>query len=329
VSVEGGYRYDKWDRTFRETESTSQNVGYIKADLRTSDWVVVRGSFEKGSRDFSGLEIERSEDASYLEPGAPANLLAFHPEAVCPGGTICNLRYDQSKKDTDRYGALVELSPGGKANLTLSYLKGKDRYTESLFGLVSADNEAITAEVDYTPQERVNLFAFYTRENIATFQRGRQSGATVSVRAIDDWTSEIDDKVDSLGGGGTFGLVKEKVELTLNGTYQKVDGNNDFESPIGGVAEVGRRTTGGITDIPFFDDTKLYTLQAELGYHVSKAFKVSLGGWFEQYELRDLSSNDVSEGILLTNYVPGSFFLAANDSDYKAHVLYLRASYLW
>jgi MtrB/PioB family decaheme-associated outer membrane protein len=329
VSLEGGYRYDKWDRTFRETESTGQNVGYVKADLRAADWVVVRGSFEKGTRDFSGLEIERSEDASFLEPGAPANLLAVHPETACPGGTICNLRYDQSKKDIDRYGALVELSPGGKASLTFSYLKGKDRYTESLFGLIRADNEAISAEADYTPRERVNLFAFYTRENIATFQRGRQSGATVSVNPLDDWTSEIKDKVDSLGGGATLGLVKDKVELTLNGSYQRVDGNNDFVAAVGGAPEVARRATGGITDIPFFDDTKIYTLSAELSYQLTKGFRLGLGGWHEQYKLRDLNSNDISEGTLLSNYVPGSFFLAANDHDYKAHVVYLRASYLW
>jgi MtrB/PioB family decaheme-associated outer membrane protein len=329
VNLEAGYRYDKWDRTFRETESTNQNVGYLKADLRASDWVVVRGSFEKGTRDFGGLEIEKSEDASFLEPGAPANLLAVHPETVCPGGTICNLRFDQSKKDIDRYGALVELSPGGKASVTFSYLKGKDRYTETLFGLVRADNEALTAEADYTPSERVNLFAFYTRENITTFQRGRQSGATVSVNPLDDWTSEIKDKADSVGGGATFGLVKEKVDLTFNGSYQKVDGNNDFSAAVGGAPEVGRRTTGGITDIPFFDDTKIYTLSAELAYHVTKGLRLGLGGWYEQYKLRDLNTNDISQGVVLTNYVPGSFFLAANDSDYKAHVLYIRASYLW
>jgi hypothetical protein len=329
LSLEGGYRYDKWDRTFRETESTSQNVGFVKADLRPSDWLLVRGSFEKGTRGFSGLEIERSEDASFLEPGAPANLLAASPGSLCPGGTICNLRFDQSKKDTDHYGAFVELSPGGKASLTLSYRKDKDRYTESLFGLIRADNEAISAEADYTPRERVNLFAFYTHENIATFQRGRQSGATVSLSALDDWTSEIKDKVDSLGGGATFGLVKEKVELTLNGNYQSVDGNNDFSSPVGGAPELARRATGGITDIPFFDDTKLYTVAAELTYHLTKAFRLGLGGWYERYKLRDLGSNDISEGVLLTNYVPGSFFLAANDHDYKAHVFYVRASYLW
>jgi MtrB/PioB family decaheme-associated outer membrane protein len=329
VSLEGGYRYDKRDRTFRETESTGQNLGFVKADLRPSDWLVVRGSFEKGSRGFKGLEIERSEDASFLDPGAPANLLAAPSGTLCPSGTICNLRFDQSKKNLDRYGAFVELSPGGKASVTLSYIKGKDRYTESLFGLIRADNESISAEADYTPHERMNLFAFYTRENIATFQRGRQSAATVSLNPLDDWTSEIKDKINSLGGGATFGLVKEKVELLLNGSYQSVDGNNDFNSPVGGAPELARRATGGITDIPFFDDTKLYTLSAELAYHVTKGFRLGLGGWYEKYKLRDLSSNDISEGVLLTNYVPGSFFLAANDHDYKAHVLYVRASYLW
>ena len=175
----------------------------------------------------------------------------------------------------------------------------------------------------------MNLFAFYTRENIATFQRGRQSGATVSLNPLDDWTSDIKDKSDSFGTGATLGLVKEKVDLTLNGHYQKVDGNNDFEAPVGGIPSNNRRLTGGITDIRFFDDTKLYTLSAELAYHVTKAFRVGLGGWYEQYKLRDLNSNAIAEGVVLTNYVPGSFFLAANDSDYKAQVLYLRASYLW
>jgi MtrB/PioB family decaheme-associated outer membrane protein len=329
VNLEAGYRYDTWDRTFRETESTSQNVGYLKADLRAADWVVVRGSFEKGTRDFGGLEIERSEHSSFLDAGAPANLLAVHSETVCPSGAVCNLRFDQSKKDIDRYGGLVELSPGGKASLTFSYLKGKDRYTESVFGLIRADNEAISADVDYTPSDRVNLFGFYSRENISTFQRGRQSGATVSVNPLDDWTSEIKDKVDSFGAGATWALVKEKVDLTLHGSYQKVNGNNDFSAPVGGAPEVARRATGGITDIAFFDDTKLYTLSAELAYRVTKGLRLGVGGWFERYTLRDLNSNDITEGIVLTNYVPGSFFLAANDSDYKAHVLYVRASYLW
>jgi MtrB/PioB family decaheme-associated outer membrane protein len=329
VTLEGGYRYDKWDRTFRETESTSQNVGYLKADYRAADWVLVRGSFEKGSRGFNGLEISRSEDASFLHPEAPVNLLATPSASVCTGGTVCNLRFDQANKDLDRYGAFLELSPGGKASLTFSYLKTKDRYPDSQFGLLRSDNEAISAEADYTPREGVNLFGFYTHENISTFQRGRQSGSTVSVNPLDDWTSEIKDKGDSFGLGATLGLVKEKLDLTLNALYQKVDGNNDFEAPVGGVPYNNRVNTGGITDIPYFDDTKLYTISAELAYHVNKSLRLGLGGWYEQYKLQDLSTNDFSQGVELKNYMPASFFLNANDSDYKAHVIYLRASYLW
>jgi MtrB/PioB family decaheme-associated outer membrane protein len=329
VTLEGGYRADRWDRTFRETERTSENVGYLKADVRALDWLVFRGSVESGTRGFHGLDIEKSEDASFLAPGAPSNLFAVPSSTVCAGSTVCNLRFDQSKKDIRRYGAFATLSPGGKASLTLSYLKAKDRYTESLFGLLRADTGTFSAEADYAPTERVVLFAFGAREDITTFQRGRQSAATVSTSALEDWTSEIGDKVDSFGGGATLSLLKEKLELTLNGSYQRVDGNNDITAAVGSAAEISRRATGGITDIPFFDDTKMYTLSAELPLHVTKAFTVSLGGSYERYVLRDLASNDITEGVLLANYVPGSFFLAANDHDYRAHVVYVRGSYQW
>jgi MtrB/PioB family decaheme-associated outer membrane protein len=331
VTVEGGYKLDRWDRTFRETEKTTQNVGYAKVDVRASDWLVLRGTAEKGSRSFSGLEIERSEDASQLNPGAPTNLLAV-PAAgttLCPVGIVCNLRYDQASKDLERYGAILELSPGGKATVTLSYLKGKDDYKESVFGLTKSDNESLTGEVDYTPTDRVNVFAFYTRENINTSQRGRQSGATVSTNPLDDWTSDIQDKVDSFGGGATLGLVKDKVDLKLYGNYQKVDGNNDIFSAVGGAPELARRAVGGIAGIPLFDDTKIYTLSGELAYKVTKTLTLGLGGWYEKYTLRDSNTSDITGNVTLANYTPGSFFLAAEDSDYKAHVVYVRVSYAW
>jgi len=113
---------------------------------------------------------------------------------LCPPGTVCNLRYDQADKDVGRYGAQAELTPdGGRTTLTLSYIKGKDDYRNSRFGLIRSDNESIGAEADFTPSDRVSVYGFYTRENISSFQRGRQSAATVSNDRLDDWTSAVDD----------------------------------------------------------------------------------------------------------------------------------------
>lgn len=333
ATIEGGYKLDIWDRTYRETAKTTQNVGYAKLDVRASDWLVLHATAEKGRRNFDlgTLELELSEDASFLNPGAPANLLAVHSDTLqkdgtplCPAGTICNLRYDQAAKDLDRYGAHAELTPdGGKTTLTLSYIKGKDDYKDSLFGLTKADNESLSAELGFTPSDRVNLYGFYSRENIASFQRGRQSGATVSTSRLDDWTSDVKDKVDSIGGGATLGIVKEKADLKLYGNYQKVDGNNAIASPAGGLPALARAATGGVAGISLFDDTKLYTLSAELAFRATEQLTVSGGGWYQSYKLQDANTSG------LANYVPGSFFLAANDSDYDGHVLYLRASYAW
>src|SRR5262249_43589703 len=155
-----------------------------------------------------------------------------------------------------------------------------------------SNNEAISAEVDYTPREGLNLFGFYTRENISTFQRGRQSGSTVSLNPLDDWTSAVGRHADSVRPGATLGLRHGEEDLTLGANYQKVDGNNDFDAPVGGVPYNNRVSTGGITDIPAYDDTKLYTLSAELAWHVSKALRLGLGGWYEKYTLQDFSTND-------------------------------------
>jgi MtrB/PioB family decaheme-associated outer membrane protein len=303
LSLEGGYRYERMARTFRETEHTTQSTLFASAGLQAADWALLRATVEQGNRDFDHYDPEESEHASFLEPGPPANLTLLR-------------RFDQATKDTTRLVSELQLSPGGNTTVALSYIRARDDYEESSHGLINAENEAFTAEVDFTPSDRFSVFAFYTREDISSFQRGRQSGATLSTREIDDWTADVRDKVDSLGGGVNLALVKDRLDLGLTGSWQKVDGNNDLESPPGGAPDVA-------FDIPLFDDSKLLTLSAELAYKFRGGWRLAVGGWLEDYEVRDANTTGV------TNYMPASFFLAAIDSDYRAQVLYARASYSW
>jgi MtrB/PioB family decaheme-associated outer membrane protein len=335
VGLEAGLKMDRMERTFREAAHTFQNTVFGSLNLRTSDWMVLRGTVEVGQRDYEELEIELSEEASFLEVGVPANLLAVPGHSLdpamqkvfaslgCANGLACNVRYDQAQKDLWRATGMLQLTPGGSTSLSLSYTFGKDDFTESRYGLVESKNWAFNAEAGYTPSERLSAFAFYGREDIRSFQRGRQSGGTVSFNPLDDWTADMKDIVDTFGGGLTLGVVKDKADLSLFGSYQKIDGNNAIAAPVGGAPEVAKRPLGGVLGIAEYDDTKLLSMSGELAYKVSTAWTVTLGGVFEDYTMKDALSTG------LAYYMPASFFLAGNDGDYRAGAMYLRLAYLW
>ncbi|HEV8660093.1 MAG TPA: hypothetical protein VGS96_15915, partial [Thermoanaerobaculia bacterium] len=96
----------------------------------------------------------------------------------------------------------------------------------------------------------------------------------------------------------------------------KVNGVADLFSPPGGTPNIA-------VPIPNVDDTKLWTTSAELTYRFTKTVDLAVGGWIEKYTISDAQSTG------LANFVPGSFFLAANDGDYRGNVAYVRATYHW
>ncbi len=311
LDLEGGYRYLKWDREFRDTEETTEDTFILAANLRMLGWAQLRASYETGKRDRGAYDVDRSEHASYVEPE--------------PVGILPSLRrFDQAKRDVDRFFGLLQLTPTGDLTVSLSYLFNEEDYGREpvvdasglRYGVIDSKSESFTVEADYSPGDRWSIYGFYTREKISNFLRGRQSGATPSTDPLADWTADMDDEVDSFGGGATVALLPEKLDFRALTRYQKVDGMNDLASPPGGTPDVA-------FPISDFDDTKIWTVAGELEYRLTGLWSIGLGGWIEDYEVRDSATTG------LTNYVPGSFFLAANDSDYQAKVAYLRASYRW
>ncbi len=335
VTLETGYHYTGMDRTFRETEKTKENGFNVAAQFRFSDWGVLRGNYELGTRDYSGLEIERSEDESFTKPGDPANLLAIPDNSSnaniakiyasfgC-GASPCNLRFDQANRDFDRLSALLQLNPGTKWVFNLSYLYNKWDFKDSRYGLLDQKYGTFSAEADFTPGSKWNLYAFYTFERNQDSQRGRQSGATVSFNPLDDWTSDVDNKTNSMGGGANITLVPEKWTLNLFARWQDVNANNHLSAPPGGAPFNARVAVGGVKDISEYDDTKVTTLSAELAYKLGKKWALALGGWFDDYNIND--ANSIARGIF---YVPGSFFLNGDNGDYRAFWGYLRLAYTW
>ena len=328
LTVEAGYKYLAFHREFRETEKTTENGVILAANLRPRDGVVLRGSYEHAKRGYDHYLAEESEDASFTNPGDPANLFALPEEQ---GGPVPS-RYDQANKDFDRFNGLLQVAPNDKWSASVSYLYALENYNDfspdqftadtNLYGLNRVSYDSLAVDVDFTPTERVNLYGFFGRENNKNWQRGRQSGATVSLNPIDDWFSMVADRVDSYGGGAGVQILPEKLSLSATGRYQKVNGNNDITAPVGGAVEVAKRPLGGPLGFTAYDDTRILTVSGEMTYTLPKSWAVTVGAWYEEYKIDDANAAPL-------NYLPGGLFLNANDGNYHGTVGYLRLSYRW
>jgi len=329
--VEGGWRWNRISRTYRETEHTTENTLRVAVDVRPGGGFTGRAMYEFGSRDFDDYRPVEAEEHSFLEAGAPANHTALR-------------RSDQAKRDRDRLGIQAQWSPGsGQLTLAASYFWNKDTYddapvscnadyhagdvgdaatfctggTTAPLGLMEAEYETFSLDADFSPGDKVNVYAFYSREDIMDNQTGTQSGAAITFNPGWAWTSTVDDKVDSVGAGADFTLVPDKWFLGLFYRYQKVDGNNAFTA--GALARPP--TTGPVEDITAYDDTEINHLSGRLKWQFAAAWAVTLGGWWEKYVFSDEQTGQT------LYYMPASFFLNPVNGSYDGWTSFLNLTY--
>jgi MtrB/PioB family decaheme-associated outer membrane protein len=298
LTLEGGYKFLGYNRTDRETGTTSQNTGYGEVSLHEWQWLVLRALYEKGSRSYD----------YYISADG------FLPETRM---------FDQAALDTERYGVQAQASPGdGKLTFSLDFWKQNDDYNQTTEGLLYDHNWTIDVGAEFQASDQMSIYAYYGHEDGETFQRARQSGSSFSTNPLDDWTSQITTPVDTFGGGVTYRFPKDKGAFKLWGYYQFVNSSNNIAaSPMG--------ATGGGASLPYYDATKLYNISAELSFKLSQRWKLAFGGFYESYTIRDLQTGDQTDGYVLTNYLPSTIFLAANSGDYNGHQIYVHASYTW
>jgi len=343
VGLEAGWKYNRMERTFRETESTSENVFRAAADYRRGG-IALRGIGEFGSRDYDNYDAAFSEDASFVNPGAPANQTVLR-------------RYDQAKRDLTRLGAQVEYAPdSGKFGAFASYTHTKFSYDQdpvpcedvedfpgqevfcpggqqTPLGLVHDKYDSFTVEANLHPGDRVNVYAFYTWEDGDILQDGRQSGSTVNFATNDVWTANITTKGNSVGAGADFTIVPDKWSASLFARYQEVDGSNQlsllpgFSTALYGTNAALQQCTssaeGSPCSVPEFDDTQYTFLLASLSYQVAKHWTAGLSVGYEDYGIDDAQTGNT------LNYMPSSFFLQANNRDYQAWVGGVSFTYRW
>jgi hypothetical protein len=313
VTVEGGVRRQTIDRTYREAEQTAENTGTFAVIMHLMDnQANLRAMFEHGSRDYKGLDLAASEDASVVVPAAGLSANALDRDG--------SLRFDLSKRGTDRTGIVFDISPVPMTTFAFTYLRNKDKYKDTHYGVQDASYDTYTGEVSVTPGEKWNVTGYYSHEKNGSHQ---VNNGTNNFPAIDDFTVSLNDDVDTAGLTSEFTLVPNKVALNLSGRFQDLKGKANFTVDPNSSYQLARASMGGVQNIPNADNAKITRLDASVDCTMTKKVILTFGSWYEKYDFSDVDSQG------LKNIYPGAFFLALNDGSYKATVGYVRLTYHW
>ena len=310
LTVEGVFHNTKITRTHREA-TKGEDRGYQGALIyRTNDMVSLRGKYE---------DIKRTAE----------------------GETFYGFQADEAERETKRASVAVILSPIPTLDLSFDYglrdvkftnrpnrratSAGAPEIPNTPVGLLDAKYDTYTVELDFTPNDRAAVGAYYTYEK----DRSTNQWATMTGTALNNLLNYAgSDKTDTFGAHAVLQLVPDKWTFTFNAMHQKVDGLMDITAREAGSFYTPGRTTliatgqGGAADILDYDDTKLTTVVGNLDYHVAEGWKIGAGYWFEKYDFKDA----FTQGTLL---MPTSvyIFMKPDNGPYKAHVVYARLSY--
>ena len=298
------FNRQSWSREFREIEDSDEDT--IKLSFDTQPWakLALRASYELGQRSTGHYEVEAME-ASFLHPEGANNLPGLR-------------KYDEAERDFDQWRASAQWFATETFNVFFELSQRSEDYDESEFGLLSDEITSYNLELGWTPSEGRSVYLFGSLSDRDVLQKARQSGATPSVRPIDDWLVDFNEVLDTWGLGWTQALGSRWAS-DLSVAWSKDDGEADITAFVGGLPLAppasGLPARTAAQDIPNYEDVELLAVKWKLQYRLTDEARVGVMYRYEDY----VGDSFISQG--LTNYLPGALLLAADNGDYRANVL--------
>lgn len=293
------YKLRQWDRDFRETEKSDEDVVKLSFDSQPNRHWSLRASYEVADRTIDGYDVA-AQEYSFLDPEGPNNLPGLR-------------KYAQAAREYDDYTAQLLWMPIDAVQVSVGLSSRDDQYDESEFGLIDDEIFQWNAEIGYTPGENFTAYIFGHEADRQSFQKGRQSGATPSTNPRDDWSLTLDELTTTYGLG-LEAKPTSKISIEVSANWSESDGEADFTTPSPSNLPVTK-------DIDNYEDIELFSARAEVDFQVTKALTVGLFYLYEDFTL----DRFILQG--LKAYLPGALLLNANEGTYQGDVIALRIGY--
>jgi MtrB/PioB family decaheme-associated outer membrane protein len=299
-AVRVGYGHDAWERRGRGFSNVNDNIARVSFDTITSHYVTLRAGYEQSWRRGEG----------FIESGVDY-------EGV--GGTQPSLRYfDEADRNRRRASLTVSVTPIETVDFNVTYSGGKDKYPEDeftpgrdQFGLLDAETNAVTFDVNVMPRPQVALGAMYGYEKFSSLQQSRNAAPQPSAEWFDptrNWTLDNNEKVNTFTLYAD--LLKAITRTDVRFSYDYMDSNNAFIHGGPRIEQLNTNTpvTGsacptGVSDcfIPLPDvTTTWHRFAADVKYFLKPNVAIGFAYWYEKLDADDFATIDANGSVGFT-----------------------------
>lgn len=281
-SVRVGYANERYDREGRGFSSVTEHMFRAAYDANLFNLVTVRASLDAARRRGDGYILSGID----YEEG--------------PAGTQPGLRYyDEADRDRTRGTLIFSANPMPMVGVFVQFATTRDTFLgdESIpvgrdqFGLLSQDMNAVTAGVDISPNDMVQLGLSYGRDTFDALQKSRNANPPPDPTWVDpsrDWTLDNSEVVNTfLAYLDVFGLADSKADVRFS--FERNDSDNAFD--FGGPRIPALQAAGQFIPLPtVVNEWNRFTVDVK--YYLTSNVGIGVGYWYDKLEITDWNTLD-------------------------------------
>ncbi|MEO8678533.1 MAG: MtrB/PioB family outer membrane beta-barrel protein [Vicinamibacterales bacterium] len=273
MALRVGYGYDSFDRTGRSFSNMSDNKFRMSVDTLRTQYVTLRAGYDYIQRKGSG----------------------FSQSAIEDGGAQPGLRfYDEADRNTNKASVIVILSPIDILNFSATVATGREEYKGEghEFGLLTADVNDYTFNLDLTPNDYLDFGVTYGRSDFSSLQKSRNANPPPDPTWTDptrDWTLDNGETVNNASAYLDVQRIGKDGNLRLGWDFS--DASNAYT--LGGPRTASLAAAGQFVPLP--DVTNQWNrFTVDYKVFLAKNVGLGLGYWYEKFEVSDFNTIDTN-----------------------------------
>lgn len=264
MEVQGGFEYDRMERTFQSVNETEDRTVWGQVRFRPAP--TVETSFKLSHAD---------RDASTYRP--VAHITDFN-EIQNPLMRIHNL----TDRTRDKVSGTVSWMMTPAVTLAVDVDFYRDDYDDTQWGLQKANGRMVSVDASFFIREGLTASAFFTNDRMESDQAGRTFW---SGNPADQWMVDDRYNTDTFGVGLNWTPLPNRLDLSADFTYSEFRGDIDYADGTGPRPSYPRLKT----------DITALNLRGD--YHIDARQSVVVRWRYEHYDEEDWARDGVVNSL--------------------------------